>query len=51
MSVIYICIGIIIMVRSVLAHVVPIAVLGVVFIALGVVRLRDYRVWMGGARR
>jgi hypothetical protein len=35
------------MVRSVLAHVAVIAILGIVFIALGAVRLRDYLAWTG----
>ena len=39
------------MVRSVLAHVLVIAVLGIVFIALGAVRLRDYVAWTGKAPR
>lgn len=38
----YIAFGVIIVVRSVAAHVVPIAILGLVFVALGVVRLRDF---------
>jgi uncharacterized membrane protein HdeD (DUF308 family) len=46
-SVIYILIGLVIMVRSVLAHVAVIAILGIVFIALGAVRLRDYLTWTG----
>lgn len=37
------------MVRSVIGHVPIIAVLGLVFIALGVVRLRDYLAWNGRA--
>jgi uncharacterized membrane protein HdeD (DUF308 family) len=41
-SVIYVALGLIILVRSALAHVLIVGVLGVVFIALGVVRLRDY---------
>lgn len=41
-SLLYIGLGIIILVRTVLAHVLPLAVLGIVFIALGAVRLRDY---------
>jgi uncharacterized membrane protein HdeD (DUF308 family) len=40
-SVLYIAIGVIIVARSVTAGVVPLAVLGVVFIALGAIRLRD----------
>jgi len=38
----YIGLGIVILARSALAHVYPIALLGLVFIALGAVRLRDY---------
>jgi len=41
-SVLYIILGIAILGRSVVSHVVPIALLGLVFIALGAVRLRDY---------
>ena len=41
-SVIYIALGLIIVVRSVLAHVLIVGILGVVFIALGLVRLRDF---------
>ena len=43
-SVAYMVLGVIIAVRSIAAHVVPIAVLGVVFIALGGVRLRDWMI-------
>ncbi|HEX6507253.1 MAG TPA: hypothetical protein VF221_06435 [Chloroflexota bacterium] len=49
-SVIYIVLGLIITVRSIVAHVVIIAVLGVVFLALGMIRLRDYIAWMGRRR-
>ncbi len=38
----YILIGVVIAVRSVLGGVIPIAILGLVFIALGAVRIRDY---------
>ena len=41
-SVIYILIGLVIVVRSVIGHVAVIGLLGLVFIALGAVRLRDY---------
>jgi uncharacterized membrane protein HdeD (DUF308 family) len=41
-SVIYIALGLIIVVRSALAHVLIVGILGVVFIALGFVRLRDF---------
>ena len=49
-SVLYLALGIVIMVRSVVAHVVPLVVLGVVFLALGGVRLRDYYRHRGGSR-
>jgi uncharacterized membrane protein HdeD (DUF308 family) len=48
-SVVYIILGFIIVVRSALAHVFVLAILGLVFIALGAVRLRDYFL-RGGAR-
>lgn len=41
-SVLYIVLGIVILVRTVMAHALPLAILGIVFIALGAVRLRDY---------
>lgn len=41
-SILYIALGMIILVRSVTAHVAPVGILGLVFIALGAVRLRDY---------
>lgn len=41
----YIGVGVIIMVRSVLADVLPLVVLGIVFLALGAVRIRDYLKW------
>ncbi len=41
----YIALGIFIAVRSILADVLPIVLLGLVFIALGGVRLRDYLNW------
>lgn len=41
-SLLYIVLGVIILVRTALAHALPLAVLGLVFIALGAVRLRDY---------
>jgi uncharacterized membrane protein HdeD (DUF308 family) len=41
-SVAYIAAGLIIVARSVLAHVIPLVILGIVFVALGAVRLRDY---------
>jgi hypothetical protein len=44
-SVAYILLGAIIIVRSILADVQPLAVLGAVFIALGVVKLRDFWKW------
>ncbi len=48
-SVMYLVLGAIIVARSVMAHVVPMAVLGMVFLALGAVRLRDYFLRGGGA--
>jgi len=42
LSVLFIVIGAIIVGRSVAAHVAPVGLLGVVFIALGIVRLRDF---------
>jgi uncharacterized membrane protein HdeD (DUF308 family) len=47
---IYIILGFVILVRSALAHVFVLAILGLVFIALGAVRLRDYFL-RGDARR
>ncbi|MDQ2742360.1 MAG: hypothetical protein M3Z66_08700 [Chloroflexota bacterium] len=41
-SVLYLVLGIIIIARTLLAHVLPLAILGLVFLALGAVRLRDY---------
>lgn len=41
-SLLYIALGIVILVRTVLAHALPLVILGIVFIALGAVRLRDY---------
>jgi hypothetical protein len=41
-SVIYILIGLVVVVRSLIGHVAAIGLLGIVFIALGVVRMRDY---------
>jgi len=46
-SVSYVVLGVIIAVRSVVAHVAPIALLGLVFITLGLVRLRDFLRWRG----
>jgi len=45
----YIILGFIVLVRSVMAHTLVIAVLGVVFLALGAFRLRDYAKWRGGS--
>jgi uncharacterized membrane protein HdeD (DUF308 family) len=50
-SVIYIAIGLVIMVRSLIGHVAAIGLLGLVFIALGVVRLRDYLSFRREAQR
>lgn len=41
-SLLYLVLGAVIMVRSVLAHTQPLIILGIVFLALGLVRLRDY---------
>lgn len=41
-SAVYIILGGAILARSIVAHVVPVAILGLVFMALGAVRLRDY---------
>lgn len=49
-SIIYVLVGVVIAFRSVTAHVIPIAILGLVFIALGAVRLRDFY-GAGGRRR
>lgn len=43
----YVVLGVVIVARSAVAHVFQIGLLGVVFIALGAVRLRDY-VFRGG---
>lgn len=42
-SSLYIAVGVIILARSAVSHVYAVALLGFVFIALGAVRLRDYR--------
>lgn len=44
-SVAYIAIGVVIVVRSLLAIVLPLVLLGIVFMALGAVRIRDYLSW------
>lgn len=44
-SVVYILIGLVIAARSIAAHVPAIGLLGLVFIALGAVRIRDYLAW------
>jgi hypothetical protein len=46
----YILLGVIILVRSVMAQAVPVGVLGLVFVALGAIRLRDYIGWRGKSR-
>jgi uncharacterized membrane protein HdeD (DUF308 family) len=48
-SVIYIGLGVVIAVRSLVSHVGAIALLGVVFIALGTVRVREYLKWRRSA--
>jgi hypothetical protein len=45
----YIVLGLIIMGRSIMAHVFVLGILGVVFVALGAVRIRDFMT-RGGAR-
>lgn len=47
-SLLYILVGLFIVVRSLLSVVVPVALLGLVFVALGAVRIRDYLAWRGG---
>ena len=49
-SVAYLVLGAVILVRGALAHVLPLIILGLVFCALGVVRLRG-NTWFGGRRR
>lgn len=49
-SVLYLVVGSVIVVRSAVAHVVPLMFLGIVFLALGGVRLRDYFRGRGGTR-
>jgi hypothetical protein len=44
-SVGYVFVGIVIAVRSVVSDVIPLAVLGLVFVALGAVRIREYLIW------
>lgn len=41
-SVVYVVLGVVIVARSVLTAAIPVGILGVVFVALGAVRLRDY---------
>ena len=41
----YIILGVIILARSIVGHVLPVGLLGLVLIALGLVRLRDYLSW------
>lgn len=41
-SIIYLIIGAVILARSIIGHVVPVGILGLVFLGLGAVRLRDY---------
>jgi uncharacterized membrane protein HdeD (DUF308 family) len=49
-SVLYLAVGSVILVRSAVAHVVPLMLLGIVFLALGGVRLRDYYRSRGGVQ-
>lgn len=46
----FIALGILIVVRSILAAVLPLIVFGAVLIALGVVRIRDFLLWRGQTR-
>lgn len=39
----YVALGVIILARSLVAHVIPLVILGLIFIALGIVRIRTYR--------
>ncbi|GAC1444956.1 MAG: hypothetical protein NVSMB52_04890 [Chloroflexota bacterium] len=41
----YIAAGAVIITRSVIAHVLPVGALGLVFVALGLVRIRDHVRW------
>jgi len=49
-SVLYLAVGSVILVRSAVAHIVPLMLLGIVFLALGGVRLRDYYRGRGGTQ-
>ncbi len=44
-SAVYVLLGVIILVRAIVAHTYPLIVLALIFVALGLVRLRDYRSW------
>lgn len=46
----YVLLGFVISVRALMAHTFVLIILGLVFVALGAVRLRDYALWRGGAR-
>jgi uncharacterized membrane protein HdeD (DUF308 family) len=50
-SVIYVLLGLVILVRSATAHVLPVGLLGLVFVGLGAVRLRDYFAHAGRTER
>jgi len=49
-SLAYLALGVVIAARSIAGHVLPVGILGLVFIALALVRLRDYRAWKKGPR-
>jgi hypothetical protein len=41
----YLVVGVIIVIRSIVSDVVPLILLGLVFAALGAVRIREYLLW------
>ena len=45
----YLLLGAVIVVRALMAHAIIVVVLGLIFVALGLVRLRDYAGWRGRA--
>ncbi|MDQ2745431.1 MAG: hypothetical protein M3Z66_24485 [Chloroflexota bacterium] len=49
-SLAYLALGGVIVARSIAGHVLPVGILGLVFIALALVRLRDYRTWKNSPR-
>jgi len=44
-SLAYLVLGVVIVARSIAGHVLPVGILGLVFVALALVRLRDYYTW------